>query len=67
MGRRAADGRIMETDQDFAAYLLEGEQVAVVPGAAFGLSPHFRVSFAASMELLEQACLRIERACAALR
>jgi len=67
MGRRAADGRIMETDQDFAAYLLEGEQVAVVPGAAFGLSPHFRVSFAASMELLEQGCLRIERACAALR
>jgi aspartate aminotransferase len=67
MGRRAADGRIMETDQDFAAYLLEGEQVAVVPGAAFGLSPHFRVSFAVSMELLEQACLRIERACAALR
>jgi aspartate aminotransferase len=67
LGKRAPDGRVITSDQDFAAYLLEGEQVAVVPGTAFGLSPHFRVSFAASTPVLEQACQRITRACAALR
>ncbi len=67
IGKRAPDGRCMKTDQDFSAHLLESEQVAVVPGAAFGLSPHFRVSFATSTELLEEACARIGRACATLR
>ncbi len=67
IGKRAPDGRCMETDQDFAAHLLESEQVAVVPGTAFGLSPHFRVSFATSTQLLEEACARIRRACATLR
>ncbi len=67
MGKRAPDGRAMESDQDFAAYLLESAGVAAVPGTAFGLSPHFRVSFASSTELLEEACERIGRACAALR
>jgi aspartate aminotransferase len=38
----------------------------VVPGAAFGLSPHVRISFAVPAELLEEACARIRRACAAL-
>ena len=63
----APDGRVMESDQDFAAYLLESAGVATVPGTAFGLSPHFRVSFASSTELLEEACERIGRACTALR
>jgi len=67
MGKRAPDGRVMESDQDFAAYLLESAGVAAVPGTAFGLSPHFRVSFASSTELLEEACGRIGRACAELR
>jgi len=67
MGKRAPDGRVMESDQDFAAYLLESAGVAAVPGTAFGLSPHFRVSFASSTELLEEACGRIGRACATLR
>ncbi len=67
IGKRAPDGRCMKTDQDFAAHLLENGQVAVVPGTAFGLSPHFRVSFATSTELLEEACARIGRVCAALR
>ena len=66
MGRRSANGRSIESDQDFAAHVLETEGVAVVPGTAFGLSPHFRVSFAISTELLEEGCARIARACAAL-
>jgi len=66
MGRRSANGRSIESDQDFAAHLLETEGAAVVPGTAFGLSPHFRVSFAVSKELLEEGCARIARACAAL-
>jgi aspartate aminotransferase len=41
--------------------------VAVVQGAAFGLSPHFRISYATSTQVLEKACQRIQRACAALR
>ncbi len=67
IGKRAPDGRAMESDQDFAAYLLESAGVAAVPGTAFGLSPHFRVSFASSTEILDEACERIGRACAALR
>ncbi len=67
MGKRTPDGKVMGSDQDFAAYLLESAGVATVPGTAFGLSPHFRLSFASSTELLQEACQRIGRACAALR
>jgi aspartate aminotransferase len=67
MGKRTPDGKVMGSDQDFAAYLLESAGVATVPGTAFGLSPHFRLSFASPTELLEEACQRIGRACAALR
>ena len=49
-----------------ARYLLESEGVAVVHGEAFGLSPHFRISYATATDLLEEACTRIKRACAAL-
>ena len=66
IGRTAPDGTVIGNDADFCAYLLESESVAVVPGAAFGLSPYFRVSYAASMEVLTEACARIRRACAAL-
>ncbi|MDP6174070.1 MAG: aspartate transaminase, partial [Rhodospirillales bacterium] len=59
--------KTLETDEDFATYLLESEGVAVVFGAAFGLSPHFRVSYATATDLLEDACGRIQRACAALK
>ena len=67
MGKRTPDGKVMGSDQDFAAYLLESAGVATVPGTAFGHSPHFRLSFASSTELLQEACQRIGRACAALR
>src|SRR5690606_12885190 len=59
IGKRTADGRRIENDSQFADYLLETERVAVVQGAAFGLSPYFRVSYAASTELLTEACRRI--------
>lgn len=66
IGRRTPQGRTIGTDQDLVLHLLESAHVAVVPGAAFGLSPHFRISFASSVERLEEACERIARACAAL-
>jgi len=66
IGKRAPDGTVLETSEAFARYLLESEGVAVVHGSAFGLDPCFRISYATSTELLEDACTRIERACAAL-
>lgn len=66
MGKKTPEGKVLNTDEDFATYLLESEGVAVVHGEAFGLSPHFRISYATSIEALEEACQRIQRACAAL-
>ncbi len=66
IGKRTPDGSIVETDQDFVTYLLAAEGVAAVQGAAFGMSPNFRISYATSTELLEEACRRIQRACGAL-
>ena len=67
IGKKTPDGKVIETDEDFVTYLLEAEGVAVVQGEAFGLSPYFRISYAAATETLEDACARIQRACAALR
>jgi aspartate aminotransferase len=67
IGRTTPTGQVLKTDDDFVTYLLETEGVAVVQGAAFGLSPFFRISYATSTALLEDACVRIQRACAALR
>ncbi len=66
IGRKTPDGATIGNDTDFVTYLLESEGVAVVQGAAFGLSPYFRISYAASNAELEEACRRIQRACAAL-
>lgn len=66
IGKKTPQGKTLENDEDFVTYLLESEGVAVVQGAAFGLSPHFRISYATATEALEDACQRIERACAAL-
>ena len=66
IGKRTPAGESINTDQDFVVHLLESEQVSVVPGTAFGLAPHFRLSFAASTQLIDEACARIGRACAAL-
>lgn len=66
MGKTTPDGKTLETDEDFVSYLLESEGVACVHGEAFGLSPHFRISYATSEEALTKACERIQKACAAL-
>lgn len=66
IGKTTPDGKKIESDEDFVTYLLEGEGVAAVHGAAFGLSPYFRISYATSTEALEEACKRIKRACEAL-
>jgi len=67
IGKTTPDGKVIETDGDMVTYLLEAEGVAAVHGEAFGLSPHFRVSYATSNEALTEACTRIQRACAALK
>ncbi|MBY6140381.1 pyridoxal phosphate-dependent aminotransferase [Leisingera daeponensis] len=66
LGKRTPDGRVLETDADFCAYLLDRHHVAVVPGRAFGISPYFRVSYATSEAELRAALTRIGRAVAAL-
>jgi len=67
IGKVAPSGRTINTDEDFAVELLEAEGVAVVHGAAFGLAPYFRASYATSEAILEQAGERIQRFCANLR
>jgi aspartate aminotransferase len=66
IGTSAPSGAIIQTDEHFVRELLEQEGVAVVQGAAFGLSPFFRISYAASDGVLEEACRRIQRFCASL-
>ena len=61
IGKKTPGGATIENDEDFARELLEAEGVAAVFGAAFGLAPFFRVSYAASTEELKEACIRIQR------
>ena len=57
---------IIKDDTNFAEKLLEKSEVAVVPGSAFGLQGHFRISYATSMENLEKAISRIKKFCESL-
>ena len=66
IGKTSAGGAEIVDDEAFATALLEEEGVAVVFGAAFGLSPHFRISYATGDDLLEEACVRIKRFCEGL-
>ena len=66
IGARTRDGKTLQTDEDFVTALLDAEGVAVVHGSAFGLGPNFRLSYATSDDLLEDACGRIQRFCAGL-
>ncbi|SEI74182.1 aspartate aminotransferase [Cribrihabitans marinus] len=66
IGRTSPAGTRIDSDEAFATALLEEAGVAVVFGAAFGLSPNFRVSYATSDAALTEACTRIQRFCAAL-
>ncbi|KJC50444.1 aspartate aminotransferase [Bradyrhizobium sp. LTSP885] len=67
IGTRTPSGRVIQSDKDFVTELLNAEGVAVVHGAAFGLSPNFRISYAASLSDLRSACERIQRFCGSLR
>lgn len=67
IGRVSAGGRPIATDRDFAMALLEEAHVAVVHGAAFGMSPHIRISYATDDASLAEACRRIVAFCEGLR
>ncbi len=66
IGRATPAGTVITNDEVFATALLEETGVAVVFGAAFGVSPNFRVSYATSDDVLREACTRIQRFCASL-
>ncbi|MDP7152413.1 MAG: pyridoxal phosphate-dependent aminotransferase [Paracoccaceae bacterium] len=66
IGKTTAGGREILTDEDFAFGLLEEAGVALVFGGAFGLSPHFRVSYAEDDSVLAEACRRIQKFCKGL-
>ena len=66
IGKTSPAGRKIKNDRDFVIYLLEEFGIGAVHGEAYGLSPHFRLSFAASMDELQEACQRIHAACLAL-
>jgi len=63
IGKTTRGGKLIGNDEEFATALLEEEGVAVVHGAAFGLSPFFRISYATGIKALEEACRRIQRFC----
>jgi aspartate aminotransferase len=67
VGKTTAKGAKITNDSDFVTALLEEEGVAVVQGSAFGLDPFFRISYATSTDVLEEACARIQRFCAGMR
>lgn len=67
LGRTTAKGTKISSDEDFVTALLDEEGVAIVHGAAFAMSPFFRISYATSTDLLEEACRRIQRFCGNLR
>lgn len=67
IGKTTPQGTVIQSDSDFVTYMLEDAGVAAVQGEAFGLSPHFRVSYATSTSVLKDACARIQDACSRLK
>ncbi|KZM50089.1 aspartate transaminase [Labrenzia sp. OB1] len=67
MGKTTPSGQVLTSDLDFVIYLLEEVGVASIHGAAYGMSPYFRLSIATSTEVIEEACKRIEKACSLLK
>ena len=67
IGKETSNGIVINSDEQFMTYLLESEGVAGVHGGAFGLSPYFRLSYATSEKILEDACNRIAKACSDLK
>ena len=67
IGKRSAVGTPIESDSDLVAYLLRDHVLATVGGAAYGMSPYVRLSFASSLEIIEEGCRRLKKACETLR
>ncbi len=67
IGKSTPGGKLIDNDEALITYFLDEARVAAVHGAAFGLEPAFRISYATSEELLTEACTRMQTACAALR
>ena len=67
IGKKTPDGQVLGSDADFVMYLLESQNLALLQGEAYGLSPFVRISFATSMQTLEEGCRRLRLACEALR
>lgn len=67
IGKTAPSGAKIASDEDFTTELIKAEGVSAVFGAAFGLAPFFRASYAASIEDMREACTRIQRFCASLK
>ncbi len=67
IGKTTPDGNVLANDEDVSSYLLERVGVAVVFGAAFGIEPYFRISYATSDEILKDACTRIQNATSKLK
>lgn len=67
MGKKLPNGTVIQSDTDFAMHLLESQNVAVLHGEVYGISPFFRISFADSEERLREGCRRIRIACEELR
>ena len=63
VGRKTPEGNLISSDTDFVEYLLKSTGVATVQGKAFGLEPYFRISYATSTSLLEDAMSRINKSC----
>ena len=67
LNKKTPQGNIIKTDEDLMNFLLESEGIAGVHGEAFGLSPYFRLSYAASEKTIIEACERIKRGCELLK
>lgn len=67
LGKTTPDGKVLASDEDFVLYLLEAQNLAVLQGDAYGVSPFFRISFATSVPKLQEGLRRLSLACGALR
>jgi len=67
IGKQAPDGRVIASSHDFVMYMLDAEGLAILQGEAYGVPSYFRISFATSMDSLNEGCERLARACARLR
>jgi aspartate aminotransferase len=66
IGKTTPEGKVIANDEDFTLYLLEAASVAVIQGSAYGLGPYFRISYATSLDVIEESIAAIDKAVRAL-